>query len=86
MTLFDDMMQKAKTADGFLAALDQSGGSTPKALTAYGVPTDVSKKTAFCESSGQQQVCVASYWPGLFCGADVRSYCKTRIFICQSLG
>mmetsp|Transcript_15729 Transcript_15729/g.43392 ORF Transcript_15729/g.43392 Transcript_15729/m.43392 type:complete len:302 (+) Transcript_15729:107-1012(+) len=38
--LFDDMMKKAKTADGFLAALDQSGGSTPKALKAYGVPDD----------------------------------------------
>jgi len=42
MTLFDDMMEKARKADGFLAALDQSGGSTPKALTAYGVPEDVS--------------------------------------------
>ena len=43
MTLFDEMMEKAKNADGFLAALDQSGGSTPKALKAYGVPADVSK-------------------------------------------
>lgn len=33
-------MLKAKTADGFIAALDQSGGSTPKALKAYGVPDD----------------------------------------------
>jgi len=40
MTLFDEMMKKAASADGFLAALDQSGGSTPKALTAYGVPSD----------------------------------------------
>lgn len=40
MTLFDDMMAKAAKAEGFLAALDQSGGSTPKALTAYGVPED----------------------------------------------
>ena len=39
---FEDMMKKAKTADGFLAALDQSGGSTPKALKGYGVPDDVS--------------------------------------------
>jgi fructose-bisphosphate aldolase class I len=32
--------QRAKIADGrgFLAALDQSGGSTPKALSQYGVP------------------------------------------------
>ncbi|MBZ0266842.1 fructose bisphosphate aldolase [bacterium] len=34
---FDQMMQKVKTADGFIAALDQSGGSTPKALKLYGV-------------------------------------------------
>uniref|UniRef100_A0A7R9WG71 fructose-bisphosphate aldolase n=1 Tax=Pseudictyota dubia TaxID=2749911 RepID=A0A7R9WG71_9STRA len=40
MTLFDEMMKKAASADGFLAALDQSGGSTPKALKAYGVPDD----------------------------------------------
>lgn len=31
------MLEKVKTADGFIAALDQSGGSTPKALRLYGV-------------------------------------------------
>ncbi|MBH0231395.1 fructose bisphosphate aldolase [Halobacillus yeomjeoni] len=31
---------KIKTGNGFIAALDQSGGSTPKALAAYGVPED----------------------------------------------
>jgi len=30
--------EKMKSADGFIAALDQSGGSTPKALQIYGVP------------------------------------------------
>lgn len=30
-------LEKMKTAPGFLAALDQSGGSTPKALKLYGV-------------------------------------------------
>jgi len=30
-------MQKAKSGKGFIAALDQSGGSTPKALKLYGV-------------------------------------------------
>jgi len=40
---FEAMMEEAKSADGFLAALDQSGGSTPKALRAYGVPDDVSR-------------------------------------------
>ena len=29
-----------KNKDGFIAALDQSGGSTPKALNAYGVSAD----------------------------------------------
>ena len=35
-----DQEQRSKIAhgDGFLAALDQSGGSTPKALELYGVP------------------------------------------------
>jgi len=31
------MLAKVKTQDGFIAALDQSGGSTPKALKLYGV-------------------------------------------------
>lgn len=32
-----EQLQKVSNADGFIAALDQSGGSTPKALAAYGV-------------------------------------------------
>jgi fructose-bisphosphate aldolase, class I len=35
-----DMIQKVREGDGFIAALDQSGGSTPKALKAYGVGED----------------------------------------------
>jgi fructose-bisphosphate aldolase class I len=35
-----DQLQKIKTASGFIAALDQSGGSTPKALGLYGVTPD----------------------------------------------
>jgi fructose-bisphosphate aldolase class I len=31
-------LQKIKTSPGFVAALDQSGGSTPKALAQYGIP------------------------------------------------
>lgn len=41
MTAFDDMMRKVREDDGFLAALDQSGGSTPKALKQYGMPDSV---------------------------------------------
>jgi fructose-bisphosphate aldolase class I len=37
---FDAQFQKVQTAPGFIAALDQSGGSTPKALAAYGVGED----------------------------------------------
>ena len=32
-----DMMTKIERGDGFIAALDQSGGSTPKALKGYGI-------------------------------------------------
>ena len=35
-----DQLKKIKTAPGFIAALDQSGGSTPKALGLYGVTSD----------------------------------------------
>jgi fructose-bisphosphate aldolase class I len=35
-----DQLQKIKTAPGFIAALDQSGGSTPTALGLYGVTPD----------------------------------------------
>lgn len=34
------MMEKIKSGQGFIAALDQSGGSTPKALKGYGVDED----------------------------------------------
>ena len=33
----DEMRAKIRAGDGFIAALDQSGGSTPKALSGYGV-------------------------------------------------
>ena len=33
-------LEKIKNAPGFIAALDQSGGSTPKALGLYGVTDD----------------------------------------------
>lgn len=33
-------LEQMKTSKGFIAALDQSGGSTPKALAAYGIPED----------------------------------------------
>jgi len=36
--LNNEQLQAMKTRPGFVAALDQSGGSTPKALAAYGIP------------------------------------------------
>jgi fructose-bisphosphate aldolase, class I len=33
----EEQLQKIKTSPGFVAALDQSGGSTPKALRDYGI-------------------------------------------------
>jgi fructose-bisphosphate aldolase class I len=33
----EQQLQRMKADPGFVAALDQSGGSTPKALAAYGI-------------------------------------------------
>jgi fructose-bisphosphate aldolase class I len=35
-----EMLHKVEHGDGFIAALDQSGGSTPKALALYGIGED----------------------------------------------
>ena len=41
MSVFEAQLQKMSTQAGFIAALDQSGGSTPTALAMYGVePTE----------------------------------------------
>lgn len=40
MSNFDDQLHKMKTQRGFIAALDQSGGSTPHALSLYGINDD----------------------------------------------
>lgn len=40
MSVFDSQLEKVRTKDGFIAALDQSGGSTPKALLQYGIGED----------------------------------------------
>src|SRR5215471_2721845 len=43
----EQQQQKIKTHPGFIAALDQSGGSTPGALKAYGI-----KETAWSTGDG----------------------------------
>jgi fructose-bisphosphate aldolase, class I len=40
MSNFDQQMHQMKTQSGFIAALDQSGGSTPHALRLYGIKDD----------------------------------------------
>ena len=40
MKNYNDQLQKIKSQSGFIAALDQSGVSTPKALALYGVNDD----------------------------------------------
>jgi fructose-bisphosphate aldolase class I len=42
----DKMLAQMSTKDGFIAALDQSGGSTPGALRLYGVAEDAYKSEA----------------------------------------
>ena len=37
---YEKQLQRIKNSSGFIAALDQSGGSTPKALENYGVTAD----------------------------------------------
>ena len=37
MTLFKEQLEKVRSRAGFVAALDQSGGSTPHALRLYGI-------------------------------------------------
>ena len=43
MSNFDKQLAKIKNDKGFIAALDQSGGSTPKALKLYGLGEDTYK-------------------------------------------
>jgi fructose-bisphosphate aldolase class I len=38
--VFAEQLERAKNFDGYLAALDQSGGSTPKALKSFGIEED----------------------------------------------
>ncbi len=40
MSHYTQQLEKMRTHPGFVAALDQSGGSTPKALLSYGIKAD----------------------------------------------
>lgn len=51
MATNDAQMAQIKSGKGFIAALDQSGGSTPKALSLYGVePSDYADETAMFQA------------------------------------
>jgi len=51
VSTFDDQLAKITNDKGFIAALDQSGGSTPKALKLYGVD-----ETAWTDEKGMYDV------------------------------
>jgi fructose-bisphosphate aldolase, class I len=36
----EEQLEVMRSGRGFIAALDQSGGSTPKALALYGIPEE----------------------------------------------
>ena len=44
------MLARASSGAGFIAALDQSGGSTPKALKGYGIGKAPGAPTRRCSS------------------------------------
>ena len=51
MNTFEQQTDKFRTQPGFIAALDQSGGSTPKALALYGIPA-----TAWSNDAGMMDL------------------------------
>jgi fructose-bisphosphate aldolase class I len=51
MSTFESQLAKISNAPGFIAALDQSGGSTPKALKLYGV-----NESAWTDEQGMYDV------------------------------
>ena len=51
MNTFEQQTDKFRTQAGFIAALDQSGGSTPKALALYGIPA-----TAWSNDAGMMDL------------------------------
>ncbi len=51
VSIFNQQWEKIALSDGFIAALDQSGGSTPKALEIYGIhPSDYDSDSMMYET------------------------------------
>ena len=42
--------ERVKSSKGFIAALDQSGGSTPKALNLYGIDREPTRANSRCST------------------------------------
>ena len=47
----EEQRNEMETRRGFIAALDQSGGSTPKALALYGIPSRHTAMRGKCSTS-----------------------------------
>ena len=47
----EEQLKEMGSGRGFIAALDQSGGSTPKALALYGIPEQPTATRARCSTS-----------------------------------
>jgi fructose-bisphosphate aldolase class I len=58
--LNEEQLQKMKTHPGFIAALDQSGGSTPHALALYGIKDHSWADDDEMFDLRQQRMCVES--------------------------
>ena len=61
------MLAKVNSQIGFIAALDQSGGSTPKALALYGVDADAYSTDEEMVGKVQEmrtRIITNSAWPG----------------------
>ncbi len=65
MTLNTEQLEKMKNGKGFIAALDQSGGSTPKALKLYGIEESAysSEEEMFDLVNGSTQIIQSAFIP-----------------------
>ena len=50
-TVNEEQLNEMGSRRGFIAALDQSGGSTPKALALYGIPENAYGNEGRCSTS-----------------------------------
>jgi fructose-bisphosphate aldolase class 1 len=71
----EQQFTKVKNAEGFIAALDQSGGSTPKALKLYGIQDGAYSETRKCSTSSTRCARASSQAPASTAtGSRARSF------------